>query len=100
MKKKHHFVPRFYLRKFANLEPEEQLWTYDMEKGLARCSPVDNTGFEKYLYSAKLLDGRRLDDLEDFIANVEARRHLSLINFLWMQILSAKSELIWRVSLL
>ena len=100
MKKRHHFVPRFYLRKFASLEPEEQIWTYDMEKGSARCSTVNNTGFEKYLYSAKLLGGSQLYDLEDFIAKIESKAAPLFDKLLRMQILKAKSELIWRVSLL
>ncbi len=73
MKKKHHFVPQFYLRQFATLEPAEEIWTYDMEAGVSRGTTVQNTAFEKYLYSVPLEDGTRLDDLEDVIANIESK---------------------------
>ncbi len=71
MKKRHHFVPKFYLRHFAALEPQETIWTFDTEKDEARGSTVDATAYEKYLYSVKLEDGSRRDDLEDFIADIE-----------------------------
>ena len=73
MKKRHHFVPQFYLRQFATLEPAEEIWTYDMEAGVSRGTTVQNTAFEKHLYSVTLEDGTRLDDLEDVIANIESK---------------------------
>ena len=73
MKKRHHFVPQFYLRQFATLEPAEEIWTYDMEAGVSRGTTVQNTAFEKHLYSVPLEDGTRLDDLEDVIANIESK---------------------------
>jgi hypothetical protein len=100
VKKGHHFVPRFYLRKFATLEPEEHIWTYDMEKGSARRSTVDNTGFEKYLYSTKLSDGSRIDDLENFIAEVENKAAPLFDKFISeANLFGQEREQIWQVSL-
>jgi hypothetical protein len=73
MKKRQHFVPQFYLRRFANFVPREEIWTYDAKMGTVRSSTVENTGFERYLYSPKLNDGSRLDDLEDFMSKIENR---------------------------
>jgi hypothetical protein len=70
-KKRQHFVPEFYLRRFATLEPSEVIWTYDTMTADVRSSMVSATAFEKYLYSVTLEDGTRLNDLEDFLANVE-----------------------------
>lgn len=71
MKKRHHFVPQFYLRKFATLEPSEKIWTFDVEAGSSRESTVENTAYEKYLYSVTLEDGARMDDLENVISKIE-----------------------------
>ncbi|WP_375210908.1 DUF4238 domain-containing protein [Hyphococcus sp.] len=71
MKKRHHFVPQFYLRNFAAHNPEEEIWTYDMERGTARGSTIENTAYEKYLYSVTSDDGVRQDDLENVIAAIE-----------------------------
>jgi hypothetical protein len=73
MKKRQHFVPQFYLRRFASLVPREEIWTYDATLGTVRSSTVENTGFERYLYSPKLKGGSRIDDLEDFMSKIENR---------------------------
>ena len=44
-----------------------------METGDTRRITVDNTAFEKYLYSVTLEDGKRLDDLENLIADIEGK---------------------------
>ncbi|VXC97830.1 conserved hypothetical protein [Oceanicaulis sp. 350] len=69
MKKRHHFVPRGYLARFA--APEGDIWTYDTEANSLRSSPPENTGFEKYLYSRTLPDGKRSDELENLIETLE-----------------------------
>lgn len=71
MKKKHHSPPIFYLRKFTTLEPKEMIWTFDMEKDDPRCSTVENTAYIKYDYSMTSSEGKRLDHLEELIANKE-----------------------------
>jgi hypothetical protein len=71
IKKRQHFVPQFYLRRFATLEPSEVIWTYDTMTGDVRPSTVDATAFERYLYAVTLEDGTRLNDLEDFLADIE-----------------------------
>lgn len=73
MKKRHHFVPQFYLRRFMTSTPQELIWTYDLEKDDVRGSAVSATAFERYLYSVELPSGERLDDLENFIATVEGK---------------------------
>jgi hypothetical protein len=73
MKKRQHFIPQFYLRRFATYKPKEEIWTYDIENGLTRGSTINNTAFEKYLYSVTLEDGKRLDDLENLISVIEGK---------------------------
>lgn len=71
MKKRHHFVPQFYLSNFAG--EDGQVWTYDMESASVRSSTVENTAYEKYLYSVTLEDGKRTDDLENLISDIESK---------------------------
>jgi len=73
LKKKHHFNPQFYLRRFATIEPDEKIWTYDIELGEGRISTIESTGYEKYLYSVTLDNGQRSDTLEDVIAKIETK---------------------------
>jgi hypothetical protein len=72
MKKRHHFVPQFYLRRFT-IMPDDLIWTYDLERDEVRGSAVSATAFERYLYSVEMPNGERLDDLEDFIATIEGK---------------------------
>lgn len=71
MKKCHHFIPQFYLKKFALQEPNETIWTYDTQEKAVCASTVENTVYEKYLYSVMSEDGKRRDDIEDIIAGIE-----------------------------
>ncbi len=73
MKKKHHFIPQFYLRRFASIEPDEKIWTYDIELEEGRTSTIENTAYEKYLYSVTLENGQRSDEVEDFFSKIEAK---------------------------
>ena len=72
MKKRHHFVPQFYLDRFTSQnQHREEIWTYDMETGRVRHSIVKETAFEKHLYSISLPNGERITDLEDLIGEIE-----------------------------
>jgi len=70
MKKRHHFVPRSYLARFAG--PDGHIWTYDTKSNSVRASSPENTGYEKYLYSQTLPDGSRSDELENLIEKLES----------------------------
>jgi hypothetical protein len=85
MKKKHHFVPQTYLRRFSCIDSPEEIWTYDMEKEEkinARISTIENTAFEKHFYSVTLPSGERIADMEDIIAGIEAKGAPILKKFL------------------
>lgn len=70
-KKKHHEIPRFYLKEFATPK-DEILWVYDMKEGTVRASRVGDTAFQKHLYSVTLEDGSRLTEIEDLLSKIES----------------------------
>ena len=73
MKKRHHFLPQFYLRRFASSGARGRIWTYDSLFGTVRASGVKNTAYETHLYSVPREDGTRTDEFEDALADIEGR---------------------------
>jgi hypothetical protein len=73
VKKRHHFIPQFYLRKFATLNPKEAICTSDMVTGECRASAANATAYETHCYSVTLPDGSRTDELENWISEVESK---------------------------
>lgn len=69
-KRRHHQIPRFYLQRFS-CPNTGRIWTYDKEAGKAWPRSVDDTGFERHLYSVTMDDGQRNTEIEDMIAKIE-----------------------------
>ena len=68
--KRQHFVPRFYLRNFCDVDG--YIWTHDSRRGTARRSTPENTAFETNIYSPVGDDGGRSDEIEVFLAEIES----------------------------
>ena len=68
--KKQHFIPRFYLEKFANRDRD--LWTHDSKQGTLRQSSPENTGFETNIYTPLDAGGNRIELIEDTLAEIES----------------------------
>lgn len=72
--KRHHWVPRFYLRRFAIPNPNrraEQVWIYHRKEGEPKRTSINNIAVEKFLYSPEDEDGRRDPRLERKLADLE-----------------------------
>lgn len=70
-KKRHHYVPKTYLRQFADKDGKVYIHLKD-EPGKVIHQTPDNTAFHKYFYSQPLPDGGRDNNtLEDFFGTVE-----------------------------
>jgi len=71
-KKRHHFLPKAYLKPFCDEEGKLHVYRKDKPEQEIRLSP-DNTGFHKYYYSQATPSGRRDDDtLEDLFSEYES----------------------------
>ena len=64
VKRKHHFVPRFYLRAFQS-EPE-RIHLYNLKRSL----PVENAGLRGQCYRSKFYGSG--DDTENHLAKLES----------------------------
>lgn len=64
--KRHHAVPQFYLRRFAN--SKGMLWLHDIERLTAGLVHTSNAMVEKYLYSPEVGDDPHDDSIERFLA--------------------------------
>lgn len=69
-KKRHHQVPQLYLQRFAS-PATGQVWNYDKKAGKAWPRSIEDTAFERHLYSVTMEDGQRNTDLEDAIGRIE-----------------------------
>lgn len=73
--KRHHYLPRFYLRGFC---PSDDLWVYDREKGECRKSQPKTVAVKKGFYAVQHPDGvkdyeeveKRLGVIENYAAPV------------------------------
>ncbi len=72
IKKKHHYIPKFYLKGFANSE-SNCLWVY--EKGnleIRQSSPI-NEGYQKFYHAFLTEDGNRdTNTIENYLEKIEA----------------------------
>ncbi|MBN1882509.1 MAG: DUF4238 domain-containing protein [Deltaproteobacteria bacterium] len=73
-KKKHHYVPVFYLEYFIDpYKGKDTLWVYDKEKEEIRKSTPLNEGYRKYYHAITLPDGTRdTNTLEDEFSVIES----------------------------
>ncbi|AMA74133.1 hypothetical protein ACH33_15780 [Aneurinibacillus sp. XH2] len=74
-KRKHHYVPRFYLNQFldSRVQPprEPYLWVFDkQEEGDVFKRAPKNIGYETGFYDMKLIDGTTTTHVEDFFHKV------------------------------
>jgi len=72
-KKRHHYVPKAYLKSFCDDEGKLYVYRKDEPEKVLHLSP-DNTGFHKYFYSQPTPEGGvDHDKLEDFFSEYEAK---------------------------
>lgn len=72
-KKRHHYVPKSYLKSFCDVDGKLQVYRKDATHAPIRQSP-DKVGFHKYYYSQPLPNGgRENDELENLFGTIEAQ---------------------------
>ncbi|MCG8512156.1 MAG: DUF4238 domain-containing protein [Rhodospirillales bacterium] len=72
-KKRHHYVPKAYLKSFCDEGGKVRIYRKDAPQKIIHQSP-DNTGFHKYYYSQPLPGGGRDNDsLEDLFSKFEEK---------------------------
>jgi hypothetical protein len=71
--KLHHYVPRFYLKGFADPERPQSVWVYEKGVDAPRSQGIANTAAESYYYSITTPAGEREHRLETkFLAPIES----------------------------
>jgi hypothetical protein len=72
-KKRHHYIPKAYLKFFCNEQGKLRIYLKDHPGKLIYQSP-DNTGFHKYYYSQSLPEGGKdHNTLENLLSVLEAK---------------------------
>lgn len=72
-KKRHHFVPKAYLKAFCNAQGRLLVYRKDAPEKLLKMTP-DAIGFERYYYAQPLPDGGRdTNRLENMFSELEAQ---------------------------
>ena len=66
-----HHTPCLHLRRFCGETPKNMVWAYDIERGKARPSRVEECGAQKNFYSVQRDDGTFNDELDDWLQGVE-----------------------------
>ncbi len=70
IKKKHHYVPQYYLNGFTDSSPSSKIWVYEKGKQHVFLSSTVNIGHENHFYSFERLDGTRdSNSVENFLAD-------------------------------
>ncbi len=72
-RKRQHYVPRLHLKHFVGESPRGMVWTYDMWRERFRPSKPDGTGAQSNFYSVLDEGGVYLDDLDDWLTDVEQK---------------------------
>lgn len=67
--KRHHFLPRMYLKGFCQ---DELLAVFDRETGLIKRQTIENTGLQGHLYTYEDESGRRRFDIEALLSKIES----------------------------
>jgi hypothetical protein len=74
MKKKHHYVPRFYLSGFAQPDKPGQIWSYDKIGSKPVSVSVFDAATRNYYYAFTKEDGSRdTDSLEELLGIIEGK---------------------------
>jgi len=68
---KHHYVPRFYLKRFS--EPQGKIKAYDRTKGMTLSTSITNLATETEYYSVLDEQGEKSDVVEELLSRVEGR---------------------------
>ncbi|MEX1112243.1 MAG: DUF4238 domain-containing protein [Candidatus Andersenbacteria bacterium] len=69
-RKRHHYLPQFYLRRFA--DADNMIWLFDRKDGEYRHVPISHAGLHKEYYSFKDEDtGRYNRDIENLLATID-----------------------------
>src|SRR5688572_21583975 len=72
-KKRHHYIPRAYLRFFSDESGKLRVYLKDQPGTVLHQSP-DNTGLQRYYYSQPTPTGQRDDNsLENLFSKLEAK---------------------------
>jgi hypothetical protein len=73
VKKKHHFIPRFYLNGFTDPFDSEFLWIYDKQTGKIFKSKPINVGYRRHYHSYKDKDGvKDTNTFEEALSELES----------------------------
>jgi len=69
----HHYVPRFYLRRFADPTQKDRvlIWIYERDKSDPELRPLDRIAAQKNYYTIKLADGTKSQEVEAALSGIE-----------------------------
>lgn len=67
--KRHHYVPRCYLKNFA--DEQEMIWTFDRKTGEYRQQSIADTAVQNHYYRVRTKDGKFSTDVEKFFSTIE-----------------------------
>jgi hypothetical protein len=99
-KKKHHYIPRFYLNGFVDPENYPFLWVYDKRKIKPFKSKPENIAFETYYYSFKTPNGNKdSNTFEDMFDEIETNTGPILKKLKSCEMLNEEERLIFSVFL-
>lgn len=69
--KRQHYVPRFYLEHFADING--MVWSYDLQAESIRPATPENTAVETNFYSVIDAEGEHNDEIENWLQGVEGK---------------------------
>jgi hypothetical protein len=71
-KRRHHYLPQFYLRNFANSKDHRSVWVYSKAGNIVHSATPRNLGIEKDYHTVTLADGTKdRHTIEDTLAALE-----------------------------
>lgn len=72
IKKRHHYIPRFYLNGFVDYKNEPYIWVYDKEGNNIIKSTAKDIAVTEHYFSFKDVNGiKDSDSVENFVADLE-----------------------------
>lgn len=75
--KRHHYVPQFYLKNFAN--DKGQIWVYDRQTKKYRQQNVRDTAVQQHYYRIETKDGTHSTEIESFLAELEGNACTAIV---------------------
>ncbi|HHT9133944.1 MAG TPA: DUF4238 domain-containing protein [Candidatus Avalokitesvara rifleensis] len=71
-KKRHHYIPQFYLKGFVDPNNEPYIWVYDIDSGKIMQTKAENIAYEKHYFSFIDKEGEKdSETIENQIAIIE-----------------------------